>query len=364
MDQKTYGTASVAKLDGSRVEITGSIPAEVWEKFRPQALKKLNESIVIDGFRKGNAPENVLISKVGETVVLEEMAGLALNKAYAGILTDRKIDAVGRAAIQLTKLARGNPLEFKAVTAIVPEVNLPDYKKLAAKAIVKSDSADKKVTDKDIDDAILRIRKMHASHEGHGHENPPAGGDPEEHENPPASGAMADLPELTDEFVRKIGVFSDVPDFKAKLSAMLAEDKRGAARDKRRLKISDAIAEATKVELPDIMVKSELHRIEAQFKADIKRMGVKLDDYLEHAKKSMDDVRKEWRPHAEKKVKLQLILNAIARAENIKAEPAEIETEVKHILEHYKDVDRERAAVYAETVLINEKVFEFLEKAA
>jgi FKBP-type peptidyl-prolyl cis-trans isomerase (trigger factor) len=356
MEQKTYGAASVAKLDGSCVEITGSIPAETWERFRPAALKKLNESTAIDGFRMGNAPESVLVSKVGETAVLEEMAGLALNDAYKDILKDQKIDAVGRTAIQLTKLAKGNPLEFKATTAVVPEVRLPDYKKLSAKAIVKSDADDEKVTDKDIDDAVLRIRKMHASHEGHDHGKMT----PEEHEK----AIMDNLPELTDEFVRKMGSGSDVPDFRARLGAMLAEDKRGAARDKRRLRISDAIADATKVELPDIMVESELRRIEAQFRADIERMDVKLDDYLEHAKKSMEDVRKEWRPHAEKKVKLQLILNAIAKAENIKAEPAEIEAEVKRIMENYKDADRERTAVYAETVLTNEKVFEFLEKGA
>jgi trigger factor len=181
---------------------------------------------------------------------------------------------------------------------------------------------------------------------------------PEEHEK----AIMDNLPELTDEFVRKIGAGSNVPDFRAKLSAMLAEDKRGVARDKRRLKISDAIALATEVELPAVMIESELHRIETQFKADIERMDVKLDDYLEHAKKSLEDIRKEWQPHAEKKVKLQLILNGIAKAENIKAEPAEIEAEVKHVLEHYKDADRERATVYAETVLTNEKVFESLEK--
>ena len=91
-------------------------------------------------------------------------------------------------------------------------------------------------------------------------------------------------------------------------------------------------------------------------------MGVKLDDYLKHAKKNIEDLRKEWRPYAEKKAKLQLILNAISSAENIKPEPAEIEEEVDHIIEHYKDADRESAQTYAETVLTNEKVFQWLEK--
>ena len=144
---------------------------------------------------------------------------------------------------------------------------------------------------------------------------------------------------------------------------MLSEQKVNEANDKRRIRIADAIAEETQVEIPDIMVESELHRTESQFSADIERMGVKLDDYLKHAKKTLEDLRKEWRPYAEKKAKLQLILNSISSAEKIKPEMKEIEEEVNHIIEHYKDADRESAYTYAETVLTNEKVFQWLEKA-
>jgi FKBP-type peptidyl-prolyl cis-trans isomerase (trigger factor) len=301
-------------------------------------------------------PENILIAKVGEMAVLEEMAELALSKAYLDIIIENKIDSIGKPEIQVTKLAKDNPLEFKIITAVVPEVKLPDYKKLAQKEVAKQNKDDVKVTDKDIDDAILRIRKTHASHEGHDHEKMSK----EEHEK----AIEASMPELTDEFVKKLGDFNDVPDFRTKLSAMLAEEKVATAKDKLRVSIADAIAAETRVELPDIMIESELHRTEAQFSADIERMGIKIDDYLKHAGKSMEDIRKEWRPHAEKKAKLQLILNAIAVAENVKPDKKEVEEEVDHILEHYKDADREHAAVYAETVLTNEKVFRLLESTS
>ncbi len=104
----------IKKLDKSRVEISGSIPAEVWEKFRAQALKSINQSISIDGFRKGNIPENILISKVGEMAILEEMAELALPKAYVDILIDNKIDAIGKPEIHVTKLAKGNPARIQS----------------------------------------------------------------------------------------------------------------------------------------------------------------------------------------------------------------------------------------------------------
>jgi FKBP-type peptidyl-prolyl cis-trans isomerase (trigger factor) len=346
----------IKKLDGSRVEIVGNIAAEVWGKYRAEAIKHINEHIAVDGFRKGLVPDNILIAKVGEMAVLEEMAELALSKAYLDIIIENKIDSIGKPEIQVTKLAKDNPLEFKIITAVVPEVKLPDYKKLAQKEVAKQNKDDVKVTDKDIDDAILRIRKTHASHEGHDHEKMSK----EEHEK----AIEASMPELTDEFVKKLGDFNDVPDFRTKLSAMLAEEKVATAKDKLRVSIADAIAAETRVELPDIMIESELHRTEAQFSADIERMGIKIDDYLKHAGKSMEDIRKEWRPHAEKKAKLQLILNAIAVAENLKPEKKEVEEEVDHILEHYKDADREHAAVYAETVLTNEKVFQFLESVS
>src|SRR3989338_2060096 len=126
------------KLDKSRIEMSGSIPVEVWEKHRQQALKNINESVTIDGFRKGMIPENILIAKVGEMAIMEEMAELAISKAYIDMLIEHKIDAIGRPEIKLTKLATGNPIEFTATTTVVPEVKLPEYKKLASEAMAKS----------------------------------------------------------------------------------------------------------------------------------------------------------------------------------------------------------------------------------
>jgi len=148
---------------------------------------------------------------------------------------------------------------------------------------------------------------------------------------------------------------------KEKIKEALISDKKTQTREKRRIALSDKLVEESTIDIPDILVESELRRIEAQFNDDISRMGVSLEDYLKHAKKSIEDIRKEWRPHAEKKARLQLILNKIADAEKITADPKDIEEQVDHILEHYSDADKESAYVYAETVLTNEKVFQFLE---
>lgn len=352
-NEKSYGNATVKNLENSRVEIIGSIPAEIWIEYRRPALKNINESITIDGFRKGMVPENILVTRVGEMTILEEVAELAISKAYVDILIDNKIDAIGRPEIKVTKLATGNPLEFTAVTAIIPEIKLPDYKNIAVAEIAKTDPKEEKVGEKDIDEAILRIRKSRVSHEGHDHDKLT----PEEHDKK----IMENLPELNDDFVKSLGQFKDLDDFRSKVSNIIAEERKNSAKEKQRIRIADAISDKSTLSLPEILIESELNRTEAQFKNDIERMGVKLEDYMKHANKTLADLRTEWRPHAEKKAKLQLILNEIAKKENLSPSQKDIEAEVNHIVEHYKDADRERAAVYAETVLTNEKVFQFLE---
>lgn len=312
----------IKKLEKSKVEITGSIPATELAQFKKKALQNINNEITIDGFRKGKAPENILVSKVGEMPILEEMAELALGQAYPEIIINENIDAIGRPEITVTKLALDNPLEFKIVTTVTPEIKLGDYKKIA-KEVNKKPEETFEVTDKEVDDAVEKIKKSHADHEGHDHESLEA---------------------------------------KEEIKKYLLENKKLQSKEKRRIEISDGLLETSTVEIPELLIDSENRRIEMQFTEDIGRMGVKLDDYLKHAKKTIEEIRAEWRPHAEKKAKLQLILNEIIKQEKLQVDTKEIEEEVGHILAHYKDANKEHAYTYAETVLTNEKAYQFLEE--
>jgi trigger factor len=355
MSQKTspqYQNIVISKKEGSMVTISGSIPADVFDSFRSKAVANINNTVTIDGFRKGNIPEKILVSKVGEMTILEEMAELSLQSAYPDIIIDNKIDAIGSPDIQIKKIAAGNPLEFEINTAVVPEVTLPDYKSIA-KSANSSKETIKEVTDKDVEDTILRIRRSRVDHSSHEHKE---GMTDDEHN------ALVDsqLPEFNDVFVQSLGDFKDVEDFKKKIKVTIKSQRERDAIEKLRIQISDKMIDETKIEVPKVMIDSELKRIEAQFSDDIARMGVSFDDYLKHAKKTIEEIRKEWEPSAKKKVQLQLILNAIAEKEKITPSTEEIEAEVNHIVEHYADADRERAHVYAETVLTNEKVYEML----
>ncbi len=352
---------TVKKLPNSEVEIEGELEADKFESYFAKALKKLGENVKLDGFRKGKVPENVLLSNVPEISILEEMANMALSEHYAKILEDNKIDAISRPKISITKLARKNPLGFKIKTAVLPTIKLPDYKKTAKKIIesITEKEKDTTVSDKDLEDTIMDIRKSRAprKHMAEGVE-PHVHKEGEEHKH---EEEKVELPEFNDDFVRAIGPFKDVADFKAKLKENIKLEKENQAKEKTRIKIIEKIIEDSTLDVPEILIEIELDKILYRMESDITQMGLKFEDYLKHLNKKGEDLRKDFRTDAVKKAKLALILNEIAKVEKIVADSEQVAREVAAILEHYKDADPERARMHAENVLTNEKIFQFLE---
>ncbi len=365
--------SKVTKLPKSEIEIEGELEAEVFESYFTKAVKNIGENVELPGFRKGKAPENAIIAKVGEMRVLEEMAELALAEHYPKIIEDEKLDVVGRPNIGITKLARKNPLGFKIKSAVLPEVNLPNYKKLAKDVLGSATEKEKDITvsDEDLENTIMDIRKSRApkvhmaeTAEPHEHkEGEPArnashsdAGGEHKHEEKPV-----ELPELNDDFVKGLGPFKDVADFRDKLKENIKLEKGNQVKEKMRLKIIEKIIEETTIDTPEILIEAELSKILYRMESDITQMGLKFEDYLKHLNKTTDDLKKEFRTDAEKKAKFALVLNEIAKAEKITADDEQVAKEVAHILEHYKDADPERARMHAENVLTNERIFQFLE---
>ncbi len=343
---------TVKKLPKSIVEIEGEIDAEVFEAFRANALKKIAAQFEMPGFRKGHVPEHVIVKNVPEISILEEMAEHALAEHYPKILELEKIDAIGRPEIGITKIAANNPLGFKITTAVVPEFELPDYKALAKAKNAEMKVAD--VSDEDIEQAILDIRRMRAHQKMH-EDNIP-------HEENVAP-KDEDLPELNDEFVKTLGDFKDVEAFRAKLKENIALEKEREAKDKNRIAIIEEIVKSTTVEVPEILIESELQKLFARFEDDITRMGFKFEDYLKQINKTEDDIRKEWMPDATKRAVWELIVDAIAQKEKIEASKEKVELEVANLLAQYKNVDPDRARAYVNSILRNEEVFKLLEEA-
>lgn len=343
-----YQNIAVEEKENSEIEIRGEIPESVFGTYRTQALKKLGKDMVIPGFRKGNLPEKVLVERVGEQAILQEIAEMALSKAYPQIMAEQKRMFIGRPNVTITKIAPGNPIEFKIEAAVVPTVELPDYKAIAQEVMSKTETIE--VTETEVLDVIRELRRNKWRIDNK--ERAEKGEEPKAEE----------LPELTDELVKGLGDFKHVEDFKTKLKDNLKLEKERKNKEKKRIEATNKIIEQSKIPLPSVLTEGELSGMMSQFKADVGRMGLDFEEYLKKIQKSEDDLKKEWRPDAEKRAKLQLVLNAIAEQENIKPKDEQIEKELEHLKQHAKDADPERLKIYVQSMLTNEQVFQFLEK--
>jgi FKBP-type peptidyl-prolyl cis-trans isomerase (trigger factor) len=335
-------TSVVRKLPSSRVEITVSIPATIFDATRTKAIAHLGEHVELPGFRKGKVPEKILAQRLGEAAILEKMAEITIKNAYPIILSEENIDALGRPEVRLTKVALGNPLEAVITTDVFPELTLPDYAKIASR--VKEEKVE--VKDEDVEKTITEIRKIRGKHLA---------------EETGKSFDEQIIPELNDTFVKTLGDFASVEDFRAKVRESILKEKEKAAKEKRRIAIVEGILKDLKGDVPNVMTDQELHRMEEEFAHDIERMGMKFDEYIQQLGKTREDIRKDWRPEAERRVKIQLLIAEIARKEGIVASEREVELEVNKLHLLYPNTPPERLKSYVDMILTNEKVFRFLE---
>jgi len=183
----------------------------------------------------------------------------------------------------------------------------------------------------------------------------------EEHAKAHAPIAESDYPAFDDEFAKSFGNFKTADEFKAKIKENLKLEKETAEKDKIRLKTVEEIIKNTKGEIPEILIESEIEKILYKLQADIANTGFKYEDYLKQIKKTEADLKKEWRGDAEKRAKLQMIIQKISEVEKIKPTKEEIEKDVTNIMNMYKEAEPARARAYVEQMLTNEKVFKFLE---
>ena len=357
MTKKKYIDLKVKELPNSEIEIIAAIPSEELDAARAQAIQNLSKTAKIDGFRKGHVPEQVILKNYSEGQILDQAAQKLVQDVYPSLVLEENLQVIGHPIIRITKLALGNNLEFSVTSAIMPNFELADYKKIAKKEFAKKD--DLEVTDKDVDDVLNHVRMQRAQIDAI-EEQKKAGV-----EKPEVPEVDKDkLPELDDDFVATLGDFKSVDDFKKKVRENVKTEKEMKAKDKKRVATIEAVIEKTKLELPAILAEYELDKIQSQFQADVAQTGTKVEDYLKQIDKTIEDLRSDWREEAEKRAKLQLILNKIASENDIKADQERVEAELKHILEHYKDADESNVRVYVETSLVNEAVMQFLEESS
>ncbi len=346
-DKKTasYENVSVKELEGSEVEIKGEIPVVVVESLRGKAVRRIQKDIELPGFRKGHVPEEMVIAHVGELEILKEIASEAVGIAYADIVEEKKLDVVGRPHISITKLAPQNPIGFTITSAVFPTVTLPEYKSLAEKTLEKQDDPEKEtVSDEEVNKEVENIQTMM---------NRSVKEEAKE-------GEEVQEIVIDDAFAQKLGNFKTLAEFKENMKKHMLHEKKEKAYEKRRLAVVEAIIEKSTLTVPNLFIEGELDQIAASFNDRVARAGIKLEEYLSSINKTMDDLRKEWRGEAEKRAKLQIILNEIAKKEKIEPDQAKVDLEVKHTLDHYPEANKSSVEVFVRSQMTNEKVFEFL----
>ena len=344
------------KLPKSEVEVEISLPSDFLVSSRKKAIEMFSTSLEISGFRKGHIPENIVVEKVGEATVLEEAANILLKEHFPKIIEQEKIDILGQPQISITKLAIGNPVEFRSVFAVLPEIKLPDYKKIASNIIkeAKPSSAPATAGEEEIADVLLQIRRNKAHFDWH--KNHP---DEKDHNHPEIKDE--DLPILDDTMAKEAGNFKDLDELKEKIKQNIVAEKNAKVIEKRRAQIMEELLRATAIDLPEILVESETEKSLAQMKDEVKRAGGVFGDYLLQTKKSEEDLKKDLRGSSEKKAKIQLIFNKIAETEKLEPNKEILENEVKEVLKHYPDASETNARIYVATILLNSAVLSLLE---
>ena len=343
----------IKNLEDSTIEIKGELEADDFDSFYDRAITDIGLERDFPGFRKGHVPTKTVEQKVGQDKILLAMAEKAIQKLYPLIITEKNIEAIGAPEIQITKLAKNNPLGFTIKTAIIPSFPLPNYKNIAEKTLSSLKTDPLTVTEKEIDEFIDNLRRMVKKNEGM------------ETDDDQKTESSDVLPPLDLELVKKFGDFKSIEEFKEKIKQQLLQEKTTKEKEKNRVKILEAITEEIDIKLPSILIESELDKMVAELKNQVKPMGIKFEDYLNHLKKTEMELRTAWQEDAKKRVKFGLLIQKIAQEEKIIIPASELSDHTKVLRSHYPDQNKvtdHDLSHYAQNILINEKVFELLEK--
>lgn len=420
----------IKKLPNSEIELELEASPEDLEPYLARAAETLSKERPVEGFRPGKVSLDLAKQTYGLRLY-EKAVERLIEKEIPPILADENIQIVGRPAVQVKRLAPGNPVLVSLRSAVVPEFTLPDFDSIAKKVLkgksalaVKPEEIEKAIEflrnerkelktvtrpagkgdrveiDLDITEQGVPIEGGKSEHHpltlGEGRMVPgleehlvgmSAGEEktfplsiPENHHEKRIAGKTLDfavkvslvqeqlLPELDDAFAKSLGNFDSMEAVRNNIEEGILLEKTQKERDRIRVAIADAVAEKTEIPLPETLIQTELSKMAAELGEHIASMGMKLEDYLTHIKKSEADLKTEWVPDAKRRIKIALILKEIAKAKHIEPDAAAVEEEVSRALARFKspeeaarEIDPASLRAYARTIARNEAVFQYLE---
>ncbi len=326
------------------------VKSDALNKLKDEAVKRIGESVKIDGFRPGNIPAKVIVEKVGEYAIYEEATRMFIDTNFVTILQDGKYFPINQPNISITKLTPGADAEIKIEFAVAPEIDVADYKKIAKKYNEEKTEIKEDVTVAEIDTVILNLQREVAHHEYH-----------QNHDDHDHSHGELELPEVDENFAKKVGPFQTVDEMKKMIKENLSQNKNQREKEKGRIKLIDEVIEKSKIKYPEFLLRSEQSIMLEELKADVAQSGQPFGDYLKMINKTEDDIKEERKEMADKRVKTQLVLSKIANVEKLKADESNVNNQVADILKMHVNADKDNVRMFVERFELNQLVWKMLE---
>lgn len=413
------------KIENHKVVLTIEVPAEELDKGIKAACKFLANRVNIPGFRKGKAPRRILEMNIGKEAILDEAFDRVAQKAFEEALKQENLDPVDRPQVDVVTLEEGKDVVFKATITPVPEVTLGEYKglKVAKDAVeVKDEQVEEQVKN-----ILNHHAKMVDAEEGATVANDDfitldfkgevdgvafAGGEgkdyplqigshsfidtfedqlvglkvgeekdvnvtfPEEYHAKDLAGKATvfhckinsikhkEMPELTDEFVKASTSYESIEDMKAKLRENIEKNAQREADTKRRNEILKQATDNITVDIPEVMVENRVSNMIQELSVNLENQGMNLDAYLKYANMDMAKLREQYKESAAIAVKTDLMLDAVAKAEDIKVENADINAEIALLAATYGTTPQEVSKIIKKNHSIGNLVATVLHKKA
>ncbi len=383
------------KIDKHQVALAIEVPGEEVAKSFQKAYQRLANKVNIPGFRKGKAPRKILEMRLGADVLKEEAFEVLAGPAYQEALKQEKLEPVSRPEVEVGDLEDGQPLSFKVTVTVKPTPVLGEYKGLVvekpvaevteaevesslntmrdrqAQMVVVEDATIEKGDFAVIDFAGTIDGVPFSGGEGKGYPLEIGSGSfipgfeeqligvktgekkvvsvsfPEDYHVKELAGKASEfavtvhevkrkqLPELNDDFAKEVGSFETLEDLKADIKAkMLNAAEERAKNEYERAVVKKAVDNAT-LELPEVMIDDRAAKIVEDFAYNLESRGMKLDMYLQYTKKTLSELKDSYREIAAEQVKADLVMEEIAKEENLEVTEADINAELESLAAQY-----------------------------
>lgn len=396
--------AKMEKIEANVVKFEVRVEAEKFTAALNKAYNKNKKNFNIPGFRKGKVPMAMVKKHYGVEVLFEDAINTVINETYPTLIQENKLKPVDYPKIDVLEVGEGKELVYTAEVTLYPEVELGEYKGLSVKKkeVVVSDEEvegqlknmqqqnarvetknDGKIEKGDI--AVIDFKGFIdgvAFEGGEGHEYPLEIGSgsfidnfedqliglttdeekevkvtfPENYGKEELNGKEAtfevkikqikfkELPQLDDEFAKEVSEFNTLDELKADIKGKLEETKKTSIEREFEDELVTAVIENSKMDVPNVMIEKEIDAMVRDLENRLKYQGLSLEQYMQFTGNNEEKMRSYMRENAEKKVKSDLVLEAIAEAEKIEATDEEVKEKANEVAKMYAGDEAEKMA--------------------